>query len=242
MRLKKLICTFLSLVCMLCFGIGISIQNANVAKAEAPTVTVAINQYNNNVEWDATQKRVLLDVVDNATGTTASFTAWEAITSVIGNGVTLNGTGANLNFFGGTGDGLSVIYPSSLEDGAVFSIAEGTVINGYAFPEFTLKLVNGQWIKQANSSELGTPSVALTSVDTEYNNTVWGGATMAVGLKFDKNFTAKAYDANKGGWEAPVVATVKTYTKINGQSGVIQLSFLVEENANRIVFLYDNSV
>ena len=32
MRLKKLICTFLSLVCMLCFGIGISIQNANVAK------------------------------------------------------------------------------------------------------------------------------------------------------------------------------------------------------------------
>ena len=121
MRLKKLICTFLSLVCMLCFGISISIQNANVAKAEAPTV-------------------------------------------------------------------------------------------------------------------------ALTKVDTEYNNSVWGGATMAVGLIFDKNFTAKAYDGNEGGFDAPIVSSVKSYTKINGQSGVIQLSFLVEENATRIVFLYDNSL
>ena len=121
MKLKKLICTFLSLVCMICLGIGIRIQNANVAKAEAPTV-------------------------------------------------------------------------------------------------------------------------ALTSVDTEYNNTVWGGATMAVGLMFDKNFTAKAYDGNEGAWDAPVIAEVRSYTKINGQSGVIQLSFLVEENKNRIVFLYDNSL
>ncbi|MBQ1942800.1 MAG: hypothetical protein II368_04030, partial [Clostridia bacterium] len=113
-----------------------------------PTVTVAINQGANNVDWDATQKRVLLNVVDKATGATAPFTAWENMTSVIGNGVTMNGTGANLNFFGSTGDGLSVIYPSSLENGAVLNIAFGTEANGNVFPEFTLYLVNGQWQTQ----------------------------------------------------------------------------------------------
>ena len=377
MKLKKLICTFLSLVCMICLGIGIRIQNANLAKAEAPTValtsvdteynnsvwggttmalglmfnknftanaydaneggfdapvistvkaytkingqgeviqlsflvennanrivflydsslltvpdgaeyttftieegapfggeylpaitlhfvdgawqvpakaptvTVAINENANNVEWDATQKRVLLDIVDNATGETASFTAWENIESVIGSGVTLNGTGVNLNYFGSTGDGVSVIYSSIVEEGTVLKIAEGMEINGYVFPEFVLYLANGKWQTEKTAEpetpvepEVGTPSVAFTNVDTEYNNYVWGGTTMAVGLMFDKNFTAKAYDANEGSWDAPVIATVKNYTKINGQDGVIQLSFLVEENANRIVFLYDTS-
>ena len=97
-------------------------------------------------------------------------------------------------------------------------------------------------VQTTNVAKAEEPTVALLKVDTEYNNTVWGGATMAVGLIFDKNFTAKAYDANEGGFEAPVIAAVRSYTKINGQSGVIQLSFLVEENANRIVFLYDNSI
>ena len=145
MRIKKIVCTILSLVCMFFLGIGILLQNPVQAKAESPTVTVAINQNVNNGEWPDSQKRVLLDVVDIATGTTASFTAWENMTSVIGNGVTMNGTGKNLNFFGSTGDGVSVIYPFSLEDGAVFSIADGTVINGYVFPEFTIALVNGVW-------------------------------------------------------------------------------------------------
>ena len=96
-------------------------------------------------------------------------------------------------------------------------------------------------VQTTNVAKAEEPTVALSKVDTEYNNTVWGGATMAVGLIFDKNFTAKAYDANEGGFEAPVIAEVKSYTKINGQSGAVQLSFLVEENANRIVFLYDTS-
>ena len=350
MRLKKIACTILSFVCMFFLGLGIFMQQPVTAKAESPTVTVAINQGANNVDWDATQKRVLLNVVDTATGAAASFTAWESITSVIGNGVTMNGTGSNLNFFGSTGDGVSVIYPSNLEEGAVFSIAEGTVINGYIFPEFTVSLVNGKWVKEptvtveinqgANNVEwdatqkrvllnvvdiamgttasftawenitsvigngvtmngtganlnffgstgdgvsviypstledgavfniaLGTeangyvfpeftlqlkdgvwaippkePTVEFTSVDTEYNNTVWGGSTMALGLYFDTNFTAKAYDGNEGGYDAPIIADVKAYTKINGQSGVIQLSFLLAENGNRIAFLYDSSV
>ena len=148
MKVKKILSAILSLACMLCLGLGIYLQRPVDVKAESPTVTVAINQNANNVDWDATQKRFLLDVVDIATGTTASFTAWESITSVIGNGVTMNGTGANLNFFGSTGDGVSVIYPSSLEEGTVFSIAEGTVINGYVFPEFTVSLVNGKWVKE----------------------------------------------------------------------------------------------
>lgn len=94
-------------------------------------------------------------------------------------------------------------------------------------------------VKTAKAQE---PTVALTSVDTEYNNTAWyGGPTMAVALIFDKNFTAKAYDGNEGGFDSPVVADVKNYVKINGQSGVIQLSFLLEDNKNRINFLYDKS-
>ncbi|MBQ1942801.1 MAG: hypothetical protein II368_04035 [Clostridia bacterium] len=110
MKLKKFVCTILSFVCMFFLGIGIFLQNPVQAKAESPTVTVAINQGANNVDWaDGTQKRVLLNIVDKETGAAASFTAWENITSVIGNGVTMNGTGANLNFFGSTGDGLSVI-------------------------------------------------------------------------------------------------------------------------------------
>ena len=97
-------------------------------------------------------------------------------------------------------------------------------------------------VKNAKTAKAQEPTVALTSVDTEYNNTAWyGGPTMAVALIFDKNFTAKAYDGNEGGFDSPVVADVKNYVKINGQSGVIQLSFLLEDNKNRINFLYDES-
>jgi len=78
-------------------------------------------------------------------------------------------------------------------------------------------------LQNNKTAKAESPTVALESVDTEYNNTVWGGATMAVGLKFDKNFTAKAYDKNDGGFDAPIIADVKSYTKINGQSGAIQL-------------------
>ena len=145
MKLKKIACTVLSLVCMFFLGIGIFMQNpvqTKQAKAETSTVTITINQDANNVIWanDDTQKRVLLNIVDEATGEAASFTAWEPITS---SGVMMSG--GNINTFTNTGDGVSVIYPSSIEDGAIFSIAEGTVINGYVFPEFTITLVDGKW-------------------------------------------------------------------------------------------------
>jgi hypothetical protein len=97
-------------------------------------------------------------------------------------------------------------------------------------------------VQTTNVAKAEEPTVTLSKVDTEYNNTVWGGATMAVGLMFDKNFTAKAYDGNEGGFDAPIISAVKAYTKINGQSGAIQLSLLVEENSKRLVFLYDNSL
>ena len=168
MRLKKIACTILSLVCMFFLGLGIYLQKPVTAKAETPTVTVAINQGANNVAWaDGTQKRVLLNIVDKATGEVASFTAWENMTSVIGNGVTINGS-ANLNFFGSTGDGVSVIYPSTLEDGAVFSIAEGTVINGYVFPKFTLALLDGKWVKE--------PTVTV-AINQGANNVAWDDGT-----------------------------------------------------------------
>ena len=87
MKLKKIVCTILSFVCMFFLGIGIILQNPVQANAEEPTVTVAINQGANNVDWDATQKRVLLNVVDKATGAAASFTEWENITSVLETGL-----------------------------------------------------------------------------------------------------------------------------------------------------------
>ena len=68
MKLKKIACTILSFVCMFFLGLGIFIQQPVTAKAESPTVTVAINQGANNVDWDATQKRVVLNIVDTATG------------------------------------------------------------------------------------------------------------------------------------------------------------------------------
>ena len=97
-------------------------------------------------------------------------------------------------------------------------------------------------VKNAKTAKAQEPTVALSSVDTEYNNTVWGGTQNAVGLIFDKNFTAKAYDANPGSWDDPLISAVRGYASINGQSGAIVLSFLVEENKNRIVFLYENSL
>ena len=93
-------------------------------------------------------------------------------------------------------------------------------------------------VKTAKAQE---PTVALLSVDTEYNNYAWGGNTMAVGLIFDKNFTAKAYAGNDGEYDAPVISAVRAYAKINGQSGVIENSFLVTDDSNRIVFLYSSS-
>ena len=201
-----------------------------------PTLTVEINQNANNVDWDATQKRVLLNVVDKATGAAASFTAWESITSVIGNGVTMNGTGANLNFFGSTGDGVSVIYPSSLEDGAVFNIALGTEANGHVFPGFTISLIDGEWVQAA----LGTPDVNFTGVHSD-NNIVWGGSTRAVRLVFSQNFTAQEYDKNEGGFDSPVIASVRHFVKINGQS-LGNVTFVQIPNENSITFLYDESL
>ena len=184
MKLKKIVSSILAFTCVFFLGLSIYLQNPTSVKAETPTVTVAINQGANNVDWDATQKRFLLNVVDIATGTTASFTAWENITSVIGNGVTMNGTGANLNFFGSTGDGVSVIYPSSLEDGAVFSIAEGTVINGYVFPEFTVSLVNGKWVKE--------PTLTV-AINQGANNVEWDATQKRVLLNVvDKETGAAA--------------------------------------------------
>jgi len=204
MRLKKIACTILSFVCMFFLGLGIFMQQPIEAKAESPTVTVAINQNANNVDWDATQKRILLDVVDKTTGTTASFTAWESITSVIGNGVTMNGTGANLNFFGSTGDGVSVIYPSSLEEGTVFSIAEGTVINGYIFPEFTVSLVNGKWVKE--------PTVTV-EINQGANNVEWDATQKRVLLNVVDKATGAA--ASFTAWES-ITSIIGNGVTMNG--------------------------
>ena len=207
MKLKKIACTILSFVCMFFLGIGIFLQNpvqTQQAKAESPTVTVAINQNANNVDWDATQKRILLDVVDKTTGTTAFFTAWESITSVIGNGVTMNGTGANLNFFGSTGDGVSVIYPSSLEEGTVFSIAEGTVINGYVFPEFTVSLVNGKWVKE--------PTVTV-EINQGANNADWDATQKRVLLNVVDKATGTT--ASFTAWES-ITSVIGNGVTMNG--------------------------
>ncbi len=67
MSLKKIACTILSFVCIFFLGLGIFMQQPVEAKAESSTVTVAINQNANNVDWDATQKRVLFNVVDITT-------------------------------------------------------------------------------------------------------------------------------------------------------------------------------
>ena len=252
MKFKKFICAILSFVCMICFGLGISLQNTNVAKAEAPTValTKVDTEYNNSV-WGGATMAVGLIFDKNFTakaydGNEGGFNA--PIISEVKAYTKINGqSGAiQLSFLvEENANRIVFLYDNSLltvpegQDYTTFTIEAGAPFGGEYLPAITLKLKDGVWTIPTVVQE---PTVALTSVDTEYNNTVWGGATMAVGLMFDKNFTAKAYDGNEGAWDAPVVAAVKSYTKINGQSGAIQLSFLVEENANRIVFLYDNSL
>ena len=201
MRLKKIACTILSLVCMFFLGIGIFMQNPVQAKAESPTVTVAINQSANNVDWDATQKRVMLIVVDKATGEDASFTPWEFFTSST---VTMSGTGAALNSFVHTGDGLSVIYPSTIEDGAVFNIAEGTVINGYVFPEFTVSLVNGKWVKE--------PTVTV-EINQGANNADWDATQKRVLLNVVDKATGTT--ASFTAWES-ITSVIGNGVTMNG--------------------------
>ena len=111
MKVKKVLSVILSLTCMLFIGLGIYAQSPIEVNAESPTVTVTINQNANNVAWDDTQTRTVLNIVVNATGeTVAANGRWEHMGSVIGNGVTMDGTGANLNYFGYTGDTFSFIY------------------------------------------------------------------------------------------------------------------------------------
>ncbi|MBO6264117.1 MAG: hypothetical protein J6N93_07650, partial [Clostridia bacterium] len=111
--------------------------------------------------------------------------------------------------------------------------SDDTSINGFS--------VNWTTEKPAEI-EFGTPDVEFTGVDTVYNNSVWGGSTMALALNFNANFEAKAYDGNEGGYDSPIISSVKKYTKIGGKGDVIQFSLLMEPNANKIVFLYDNSI
>ena len=94
---------------------------------------------------------------------------------------------------------------------------------------------------EPETPELGTPDVSFTSVHSANNNSVWGGSTRAVRLTFNKTFTAKAYDGNEGGFNAPVIANVRNFTKINGQS-LGNVSFLQTENESSITFLYDESL
>ena len=94
-------------------------------------------------------------------------------------------------------------------------------------------------VKTAKAQE---PTVSFVSIHND-NNTAWGGSetTRTLRLVFSKNFTAKAYDGNEGGYDAPIIADVRQFTKINGQS-LGNLSFLQIENENSITFLYDKSL
>ncbi|MBR2336999.1 MAG: InlB B-repeat-containing protein, partial [Clostridia bacterium] len=88
---------------------------------------------------------------------------------------------------------------------------------------------------------LGTPDVEFVELHADNNNSVWGGSTRAVRLVFSESFTAKAYDANDGGFDAPVIANVRAFVTINGQS-LGNLTFLQIDNENSITFLYDESL
>ena len=93
----------------------------------------------------------------------------------------------------------------------------------------------------ATSSELGTPDVEFVRIHTDNNNSVWGGPTRAVRLVFSKNFTAQAYDGNEGGFDSPIIASVRPFVKINGQS-LGNVTFVQIPNEDSITFLYDESL
>ncbi|MBE7077318.1 MAG: hypothetical protein E7377_01285 [Clostridiales bacterium] len=88
--------------------------------------------------------------------------------------------------------------------------------------------------------EPGTPDVEFVGIHND-NNMVWGGTTRALRLIFSENFTAKAYDGNQGSFEATVIAAIRPFVKINGQS-LGNLTFLQMDNENSITFLYDESI
>ena len=137
------------------------------------------------------------------------------------------------------------LFPAANTNNMVYAVSEDiTYYNnsyqvsgaeGWAVSWTTVKPV------EPETPELGTPDVSFTSVHNDNNNSVWGGATRAVRLVFSENFTAKAYDGNDGGFDAPTIAAVRNFTKINGQS-LGNVTFLQVDNENSITFLYDESL
>ena len=119
-------------------------------------------------------------------------------------------------------------------DGNVYVLQNDTKVYGWNNGTF------GEYVEPV-IPELGTPDVEFVEIHNDNNNSVWGGKTRAVRLTFDKNFTAKAYNGNEGEYDAPVIADVRYFVKINGQS-LGNLSFLQIDNENSITFLYDESL
>ena len=91
------------------------------------------------------------------------------------------------------------------------------------------------------SAKAEEPTVEFVRIHTDNNNSIWGGSTRAVRLVFSQNFTAQEYDKNEGGFDSPVIASVRPFVKINGQS-LGNVTFVQIPNENSITFLYDESL
>ena len=250
MKIKKIVSFVLLLTCMVCLGLSFLVTDVKTAKAQEPTVALSgvDTEYNNTV-WGGDTMAVALIFDKNFTAKAYDKNEGgfdSPVVADVKNYVKINGQSGviQLSFLlEDNKNRITFLYDKSaltLPEGqeyATFTIDAGAPFGGEYLPEITLQLIDGKWTAPAKSA-----TVNLSSVDTEYNNSAWGETQNAVGLIFDKNFTAKAYDANPGSWDDPLISAVRGYTSINGQSGAIALSFLVEENKNRIVFLYEKSL
>ena len=119
-------------------------------------------------------------------------------------------------------------------DGNVYVLQNDTKVYGWnngAFGEYVEPVI----------PEIGTPDVEFVQIHNDNNNSVWGGTTRAVRIVFSQNFTAKAYDGNEGGFDAPVIADLRYFVKINGNP-LGNLTFVQIDNENSITFLYDESL
>ena len=270
MRLKKIVCATLSFACMFFLGLSICVQSPIGAKAEEPvTESVTVTNIHNrkggdqrlllflsNSDYETANADVstkianlnVLDYVNVYTSRTEYKTLREIYQgnaqSRIWNEANAVGFQVDANYHGTAVYAVEIKkgaqFPSSASDSKTYVVSADITYynNDYQSSNTTL---NGWAVSWTQSPILGVPDVSFVGLNSDNNNSVWGGTTRAIRPIFSNNFTAKAYTENEGGYDSPLIADVRYFTKINGQS-LGNVSFLQIENENSITFLYDESL
>ena len=271
MKSKKIVSFILLLTCMVCLGLSFGIKNTKTAKAQDPAETVAMDDKISIETWGEAEPGITwmhMSLVgftspavdwNSATGDQiANNNGVSPLDYVIINGKTArehidaDGTAMTVHTYTGWAEVFVVKVNKTYLDLGTFTIQlkagftlVGTDGNVYVLQNDTKVYgwnngVFGEYVEPV-IPEIGTPDVEFVQIHNDNNNSVWGGTTRAVRLVFSQNFNALAYDANEGGFDAPVIADLRYFVKIN-EKPLGDLTFVQIDNENSITFLYNESL